>query len=182
MLISRRLRNVVNAGLVILLLCGGLSMANSSRRAGDRLLRIVPAKSLFCVRINKFENTIEAANDFFKDVAPPSFDAKTEVLSKLGKLLGDEDLRGVNTKRDFIIFGLQVQGETASRHPMANLFIGALVPVRNFDKFISSNSNCSESDGEGISTITINDRPRALFHNSLQSFQTVHYRHFNIKG
>ena len=85
MLISRRLRNVVNAGLLILLLCGGLGMANSSRRASDGLLRIVPAKSLFCVRINKFENTIEAANDFLEEVAPASFDAETEVLSKLGK-------------------------------------------------------------------------------------------------
>lgn len=165
MFIPRRLRNVVNAGLVILLLCGGLSMAKSSRRASDGLLRIVPAKSLFCVRINKLENTIEAVNDFLKDVAPPSFDAKTEVLPNLFKLMGDDDLRGVNTKRDFIIFGLEVQGETKSRHPMANMFIGALVPVRNFDKFISSNSNCSEPDDEGISTITINDRPRALVTN-----------------
>lgn len=165
MLISRRLRNVVNAGLVILLLCGGLSMANSSRRAGDGLLRIVPAKSLFCVRINRFENTIEAVNDFLKDVAPPSFDAKTEVLSKFGKLLGDEDLRGVNTKRDFTIFGLEVQGETASRHPMANMFVGALIPVRNYDRYISRNPNLSEPDEEGISKIMRDSRTQGLVMN-----------------
>jgi hypothetical protein len=162
MLISRRLRNVVNAGLVILLLCGGLSMASSSRRASDGLLRIVPAKSLFCVRINKFENTLEAANEFLRDVAPPSFNAETKVLSKLSKLLGDEDLRGVNKNRNFAIFGVVVEDTPAGRHPMANMFIGALVPVRNFDKFVSRNSNCSEPDDEGISMITINDRPRAL--------------------
>jgi len=86
---SRRLRNAVTAGLAILLLCAG----SSTRRASDGLLRIVPGKSLFCVRINKFEKTIGAVNEYLKDVAPPSFDAETEVFSKLGGLLGDEDRR-----------------------------------------------------------------------------------------
>ncbi|MHC4105841.1 MAG: hypothetical protein ACYSR9_12940, partial [Planctomycetota bacterium] len=110
---SRRLQNAVTAGLAVLLLCGGLSEGSSTRRASDGLLRTVPGKSLFCVRINKFENTIEAVNGFLKDVAPASFDAKTEVFSKLGELLGDEKLRGINTKGNVAIFGVIVQGEQA---------------------------------------------------------------------
>jgi len=78
MINSRRLRNVVTAGLAVLLLCGGLSVGSSTRRASDGLLRIVPGRSLFCVRINKFENTIEAVNEFLKDVAPASFDQERE--------------------------------------------------------------------------------------------------------
>ena len=169
---SRRLRNAVTAGLAILLLCGGLSAGSSTRRASDGLLRIVPGKSLFCVRINKFENTIEAVNEFLKDVAPPSFDAETEVFSKLGELLGDENLRGVNTKGNVAIFGVVVPGEQAGGHPMANMFIGALVPVRNYDKFISGNPNCGEPDDEGISTITLEGRPLALATN-LRRFAIV---------
>ncbi|MBC8471704.1 MAG: hypothetical protein H8D56_19760 [Planctomycetes bacterium] len=159
---SRRLRNVVTAGLAVLLLCGGLSAGSSTRRASDGLLRVVPGRSLFCVRINRFENTIGAVNDFLKDVAPPSFDAETEVLSKLGEFLGDEHLRGVNTKGNFAIFGVVVQGEQGGGHPMANMFIGALVPVRNYDKFISRNPNCSEPDAEGISTIALDGQTMAL--------------------
>ena len=159
---SRRLRNAVTAGLAVLLLCGGLSAGSSTMRASDGLLRIVPGRSLFCVRINKFENTIETVNEFLKDIAPPSFDAEAEVFSKLGELLGDEDLKGVNTKGNFAIFGVVVQGEAASGHPMANMFIGALVPVRNYDKFISRNPNCGEPDDEGISTITLDGRTMAL--------------------
>ena len=162
---SRRLRNAVAGGLAVLLLCGGLSAGSSTKRATDGLLRIVPGKSLFCVRINKFENTVEAVNEFLKDVAPPSFDAEKEVFSKLGKLLGNEDLRGVNTKGHFAIFGVVVQSESAGGHPMANMFIGALLPVRNYDKFISRNPNCGEPDDEGISTITHDGRTLALVTN-----------------
>ncbi|MDT8300033.1 MAG: hypothetical protein RQ760_01025 [Sedimentisphaerales bacterium] len=169
---SRRLRNFVTAGLAVLLLCGGLSAGSSTRRASDGLLRIVPGKSLFCVRVNKFENTIEAVNEFLKDVAPVSFDAETEVFSKLGELLGDDNLRGINRKGNVAIFGMVVQGEQAGGHPMANMFIGALVPVRNYDKFISGNPNCGEPDGEGISTITLEGRPLALATN-LRRFAIV---------
>lgn len=162
---SRRLRKAVTAGLLVLLICGGLFAGSSSKRASDRLLRIVPAKSLFCVRINNFENTIGAVNEFLKDIAPPSVDVGTEVLSKLGDLWGDEDLRGVNKKGNFAIFGLVVQGESANPNPMANMFIGALVPVRNYEKFISGNPNCGEPDDEGISTITLDGRTLALVTN-----------------
>ena len=159
---SRRLRNAITAGLAVLLLCGGLSAGSSSKRASDGLLRIVPARSLFCVRINKLAGTLAAANEFLKDVAPESFDAEAEVLSKLGELLGDERLRGVNTKGSFAIFGLNVPGESAGRGPMGNIFIGALIPVRNYDNFISRNSNCGEPDDEGISTITVDGKPQGL--------------------
>ncbi|MHC4243497.1 MAG: hypothetical protein ACYSU4_13910 [Planctomycetota bacterium] len=162
---SKKLLKAVTAGLAVLLLCGGLSAGSSTRRASDGLLRIVPGKSLFCVRINKFENTINAVNEFLEDVAPASFDVEAEVFSKLGELLGSENLRGVNKKGNFAIFGVVVQGDTAGGHPMANIFIGALVPVRNFDKFISSNPNCGEPDDEGISTITHDGRTLALVTN-----------------
>ncbi len=159
---SRRLRNVVAAGLAVLLVCGGLSAGRSTGRAGDGLLRVVPGKSLFCVRINKFENTIGAVNEFLKEVVPSSFDAEREVFTKIGKLLGDEDIRGINKKGNFAIFGVVVPGEQAGGHPMANMFIGALIPVRNYDKFISGNPNCGEPDDMGISSITHDGRTLAL--------------------
>jgi hypothetical protein len=150
------------AGFAVMLLYGGFSAADSSRRPGDGLLRALPADTLFCVRINRLDNTAEAVNRFLKGVAPDSFNARTMLLSKLGGLLGDDELDGVNTKRSFLIFGLEVQSQTKARHPMADLFIGILVPVRNYDRFIAANPGIGEPDEEGISKIMRNGRPHGL--------------------
>ncbi len=162
MINSRGFRNAVAAGMVVLLAAGSVWARNPAKPRRDGLLRIVPAKSLFCVRINNLDSTLAGANEFLKDIVPESFDAKAMALSQLGNLLGNEKLRGVNTKGKFAIFGVNVPGESAGRGPRGNMFIGALIPVRNYDKFISQNPNCSEPDDQGISTITVDGRDRVL--------------------
>jgi hypothetical protein len=156
----RSLRNAVIVATVALLAAGsGVLAARSAKPSTDGLLRAIPAKSLFCVRINKLDGTLGSANEFLGGVAPESFDAKAEVLSMLGELLGNEKLRGVNTKGNFVLFGVNVPGEQATPGPMGNMFIGALMPVRDYEKLISSSSNLGEPDDDGISTITVNGRP-----------------------
>ena len=105
---------------------------------------------------------MDIANEFLKDIAPASFDAKKAVFSKLGSMLGDNDLKGVNKSGNIAIFAVNVPGETTAQGPMGNMFIGALLPVTEYKDFISGNSNCSEPDEQGISTITINGQPRGL--------------------
>ena len=163
MFTSRSLRNIILVATVAILAAGGVwaSEAKKKRQAAGMLLAI-PGKSLFCVRINKFDGTLDAVNEFLKDVAPESLDAKAALLSQLGKLLGDERMRGVNKKGNIAIFGLDVPGESAAPGPMGNMFIGALLPVTKYENFISRNSNCGEPDNEGISTITANGQPRGL--------------------
>jgi len=126
------------------------------------LLGAIPARSLFCVRINKFDGTLDAVNEFLKDVVPEALDAKKALLSKLGGLLGDDKLRGVNKKGNIAIFGLIVEGGSAAPGPMGNMFIGALLPVTKYENFISKNPNCGQADDEGISTITVNGQPQGL--------------------
>lgn len=162
MINSRGFRSAVAAGMVVLLATGSVWARNPAKPRRDGLLRIVPAKSLFCVRINNLDSTLAAANEFLKDIAPEPFDAKAMVRSVLAELLGDKALKGVNTRGKFAIFGVNVPSESAGGGPMGNLFIGALIPVRNYDKFISQNPDCSEPDDQGISTITVDDRDRAL--------------------
>jgi len=160
---SRSLRNVILVATVAILAAGGV-WANEAKkkRQPAGLLWAIPAKSLFCIRINKFDATLDAANEFLKGVAPESLDAKKALLSKLGDLLGDEKLRGVNKKGSIAIFGLNVEGESAAPGPMGNMFIGALLPVTKYDNFISKNPNCGEPDDDGISTITVNGGPMGL--------------------
>jgi len=153
---SRSLRNVILVATVAILAAGGVWASEAKKkRQPAGLLWAIPAKSLFCVRINKFDATLDAANEFLKDVAPESLDAKAALLSKLGNLLGDEKLRGVNKKGSIAIFGLIVPGESAAPGPMGNMFIGALLPVTKYENFISRNSNCGEPDDDGISAITV---------------------------
>ncbi len=163
---SRSLRNTTVAAVAVLLLAGGAWAARSAKPGAAGLLGSVPAKSMFCVRINSLDGTLAAVNEYLKGVAPESFDAETAVVSRLGKMLGDERLRGVNRKQNLAIFAVNVPGEQAGRGPMGNMFIGALIPVRDYDEFISQNPNCGQADDEGISTVTVDGKPRALVTNS----------------
>ncbi len=159
---SRSLRNVILIATIAMLAAGGVWAEESAKRRTTGMMWAIPARSLFCIRINKFDGTLDAANEFLKDVAPESFNAKAALLSKLGDLLGDDRLRGVNKKGNIAIFGLNVEGESASRGPMGNLFIGALLPVTKYENFISRNPNCGEPDDEGISTIAVNGQTKGL--------------------
>ncbi|MFH1719199.1 MAG: hypothetical protein ABIF19_17725 [Planctomycetota bacterium] len=158
----RNIRNAVLAATVFALAVGGLchGAAESARRGG--ILGSVPGESLFCVRIAGLEGTLDAANEFLKGVAPEPFDAKTAAFSKLGSLLGNEKLPGVNRKGGIAVFGVEIPSDEPARGPMGNIFLGALVSVNKYENFISRNPNCGQPDAEGISTITADGKPRAL--------------------
>jgi len=170
---SRLIRNALVGGTVVLLAAGGVWAAKSAKPGAAGLLGSIPAKSLFCVRINNLDGTLGAINEYLKGVAPESFDAQAAVSAKLGKALGDEKLSGVNRDGNFAIFAVNVPsqsaageaGQPAAGGPMANMFIGAMLPVSDYEKFISQNPNCGQPDGEGISTITIDGQARSLVTN-----------------
>jgi hypothetical protein len=154
---SKSFRNVVLTATVAMLAVGSVWAGESAKkRQAAGMMGAIPAKSLFCVRINKFDATLDAANEFLKDVAPESFDAKAALYSKLGGLLGDDRLRGVNKKGNIAIFAVNVPGETEAQGPMGNMFIGALLSVTKYENFISRNPNCGDPDEQGISTISAN--------------------------
>jgi hypothetical protein len=176
---SRITRNALLAGTVVLLAGGGVWAAQSAK-PGAELLGSIPAKSLFCVRINNLDGALRAVNEYLKGVAPESFDAQAAVISKLGKALGDEKLSGVNRGGNFAVFAVNVPsqspggvaGQPGAGGPMANLFIGAMLLVTDYEQFISQNPNCGKPDGEGISTITVDGRPSSLV-TSFQRFALV---------
>lgn len=164
---SRSFKLAVIVTVVVMSAAGGVWAERSARPGAAGLMGSIPADSLICVRINKMEDSLGAVNEYLEGIAPESIDAKAMVFSKLGKLLGDERLRGVNRNGNAALFAVMVPpqgagGETANQNPMANMFMGALLPVRNYDNFISRNPNCGQPDDEGISTITVDGRPQGL--------------------
>ena len=170
MIKSRITRNALVVGTVVLLAAGGVWAARAGRAEKSAMrgaaagpLASVPAESMFCVRINDLDGTLGAVNEYLKGVAPESFDAQKAVLSRLGKLLGDEKLPGVNRKQNIALFGLNVPSQQAAPvGPMGNMFIGLMLPVKDYESFISQNPNCSKPDANGISIITVDGRARAL--------------------
>ena len=161
---SKILRNAVLVATVAVLATSGVWAAEAAkpkRRTATGLLSAIPAKSLVCVRINKFDGTLDSVNAFLKDVAP--IDAKAALLSKLtGMLGGDDQLRGVNKKGNIAIFVVNIPGESAAPGPMGSMFIGALLPVVKYEKFVSANANIGEADEQGVSTIAANGNPIGL--------------------
>jgi len=177
---SKSLRNAAVAAMAVMMLAGGTwagpasgekakvekrKQKSSSPANADGLFGSIPAKSIFCVRINSLDGTLAAVNEYLKGVAPESFNAETAVMAKLGKMLGDEKLPGVNRKQNLAIFAVNAPGEKPAPGPMGNMFIGALIPVRDYDKFISQNPNCGRPDDEGISTVTVDGKPVSLVTN-----------------
>ena len=56
---SKCLRNAASVVLLVLLvLATGLQAQSSATPAGDQLLKMIPAESLFCLRVNNFEYTV----------------------------------------------------------------------------------------------------------------------------
>ena len=159
---SRNFKLTVVAAVVVMSAAGGVWAQRSARQGAAGLMGSIPAESLLCVRINKIDDSLGSANEYLRGIAPESFDAKAMVFSKLGQLLGDENLRGVNKKGNAALFAVIVPGESAGQNPMANMFIGALLPVRNYDNFIARNPNCGEHDEAGISAITVDGRPQGF--------------------
>jgi hypothetical protein len=68
MLKSRRLRDVVFAGLLVLFIFAATLCAQSP--ADNELLKMIPAKSLFCIRVNNFDYTLNQIDQFLAGVSP----------------------------------------------------------------------------------------------------------------
>jgi len=111
--------------------------------AADQLLRIIPAGCPFCVRINNFEYTISQLDQFLSGISPVPMGASMMVRMQLGQVLGSPALAGVNMAGNFAVFGANEAGK---------FYI--LIPVTDYQQFISGNGNLSEPDKNGVSSVT----------------------------
>jgi len=115
-------------------------------RAGDNLLTMVPAESLFCVRINNLDKALTQMDQFLAGVYPTPVSAL--VKAQLAEKFGDPTLKGVNTNGSFAVFGTITPGE-----PVGDDLISALIPITDYKQFISANPKLSQPDANGVSKI-----------------------------
>lgn len=147
----------VTAVVVVVLMATAVWAADPARPGADRVLRLTPAEALFCVRISNLNKTLSEASNFLTGVAPEGFDAKALALGKLTGMLGAERMEQVRTRGSFAVYGAMLpSGE--NQNPMANFFVGILVPVKDFEAFVGAD----KPDQEGVATLTVDGQPRAV--------------------
>ena len=157
---SSCLRNVIAIGLLFLFAAAPVRAESSTQSQADELLSIVPAESLFCVRLNNFSFTLTMADQFLADAIPMGVSMLARM--QLGEILGDPMLNNVNTQGNFAVFAVIMPGESAESSPGQNVFVGGIIPLTDFQQFISGNPNCSQPDANGVSKITIDQTPGML--------------------
>jgi hypothetical protein len=160
MLKSRRLRDVATAGLLVLFIFAAALSAQSP--ANNELLKMIPAKTLFCIRINNFDYTLNQIDQFLAGASPMPMGISMLVRMQLANLLGSPQLTGLNTNGSFAVFGVTMPGETTQTDATPDIFVGVLAPVTDYKQFIEGNTNCVQADDKGISKITINGAPVML--------------------
>jgi hypothetical protein len=146
----------------MLVLATGLQAVSVVKPADDPLLKMLPAESLFCIRVNHFEHTVNQVDQFLAGISPIPLGLSMLVRMQLANVLGNPELNGINMNGSLVVFGAIVPGEQSSNNPVSNIFIGGFVPVTDYIQFISSNPNCSRPDDNGISKITSNGIPILL--------------------
>jgi hypothetical protein len=124
-----------------------VSVKPAPKPVGDQLLTMVPAESLFCVRVNHFEYTLSQTDQFLAGVLPIPMGASMLVRMQFAQLLGSPQLNGVDMGGNFAIF---VPIPSRDVDPES---VGILVPITNYEQFVASNANVSEPDENGISKI-----------------------------
>ena len=160
MLKSIHMKDTTTAWLLVLLIFAGTLFAQSP--ANNELLKMIPAESLFCVRVNNFDFTLNQIDQFLAGVSPMPMGISMLVRMQLANLLGSPQLTGLNTNGSFAVFGINMPGETTQTNAIPNIFVGILAPVTDYKQFIEGNTNCSEGDEKGISKITMNEAPVML--------------------
>jgi len=151
---SKHFRDAVAAWLLVLLsFAGGVRAEISPSSAGDELLQILPAESLFCVRVNNLDQTLSTIDQFLVGVSPMPMGVSMLVRMQFAKILGSPELNGVNMEGSFALFGVTSAGKPPGPKP-SDMFIGALVPITDYKQFIDGNPNLSPPDANGVSKNT----------------------------
>jgi len=147
---SKRLGNALAIGsLILFVLTAAVTAQSPEKPTSDELLRMVPAESLFCVRVNNLDQTLGQTDQFLTGVSPMPMWLSMTVRGYLVKLLGGPELKGMNMNGSFAIFGTIAPGE-----PVGEDLISILVPVTDYQQLVSENPNITQPDANGVSKMT----------------------------
>jgi hypothetical protein len=134
----------LTGAILVVLLAAGVGVAAQS--AATDPLQLVPAESLFCVRINNFNGTLTQLDQFLMGISPVG--TSMMAMGQIAAMLGGAQPSGLDLSGTFTAFGPLPGGEGPDPSR-----IGVLVPLSDYQKFITENPNVTKPDAQGISLI-----------------------------
>jgi len=134
----------LTGALLVVLLAAGVGVAAQS--AATDPLQLVPAESLFCVRINTFNGTLSQLDQFLTGISP--IGTSMMAMGQIAAMLGSAEPSGLDLSGTFTAFGPLPGGEEPDPSR-----IGVLVPLSDYQKFVTENPNVTKPDAQGISLI-----------------------------
>jgi hypothetical protein len=139
----------------------GATAGKSEKPAVDKLLQMLSAESVFVVRANRLEDSTNKMDQFLTGTSLLPTTLSTRIHNELTSLLGDPNLKTIKMGGDFAVFGVAVN-EKISDQNSSDMFIGFLVPVTYYKKFLSENPNVGKPDNKEVSKIQRQDKPELL--------------------
>ena len=149
---SRSFGNVVLFVLVGMVCICGLAYATET---SDELFGLIPAESMLAVRLNNFDLTLSQLDTYIAGLSPVPISLSTMARMQFAQILGNPELKGVNTGGNFGAYAVAKPGQMEPA-------IKVLVPVSNYAEFVSGNHNVGEADTNGISKVTMNGQTFAV--------------------
>lgn len=123
-----------------------VSLAVAVSPAADALFETVPSDCLFAVRINNLESSLGLMDQYLTEISPIPMSLAMMVKMQLGGLFGDPTLANVKVDGTFGGFGVKTADD--------DVMFAVLVPVADFDKFVSGNANIGKPNDKGVYSIT----------------------------
>ena len=143
---SKVLRNSIFAVLIIILTAVPLTQAQK-RGPRQNTLNLIPAESIFCVRVNNFDKAMGLVDEYIAGISPMPIGLSIMARMPIAQLLGDPNLNNIKTSGNFVIFGIICPGQPKE------ILVAGLIPVTDYDKFITDNANIADPDDKGISKV-----------------------------
>jgi hypothetical protein len=137
-------KKVIQAVMIIVSVC--LFTAANAADVFDS----VPDNAMFALRINHLEGTLGQIDQFLAGMAPMPNPTNMGARMQLANMIGDPNMSNVNMAGQIAVFGTALQKDP---NAPPDIFIGILIPVTDYSKFIGSNTTATKPDSNGVSTI-----------------------------
>ena len=116
-----------------------------------QLLKLLPAESLFCLKVNNFDSALGMIDQYIAGISPIPVGLSMVARMQLAGIVGDPALNNINTQGNFAIFGVGLPHPTGKK----NMVIAALLPITDYEKLLAENPNYTPPDANGISIVKV---------------------------
>ena len=132
------------AAIIILALCVPAFVQGADK--GDAVLGIIPADTIFCIRINNLNQTTGNLDQYLMGLGPMPVSTAGLIKGQLGMMFGNPELKGFDLAGSFAAFAIAQSGD---KEP--DFYI--LLPVTDYAQLTDPNFRVSQPDSNGISAV-----------------------------